>query len=296
MNSNIIPIADLAKYRQAVIEDLGSRVKKPGTSRQNAFSQIEFVNRCITSECKNYGIDDPKIAMPSDDYYRVYKQEEDKFIKSKIKELGVEIVNETGKEINNDTLFSLLQGLSLTKEKLKKIPQIIRMKNLSKHTLIKRGKNEIIMFQEIKGQFNLKKSNEIDIDPKSSSICGAAIHESAHKNDRMMWSYPLLPLLTLPMASMLVINGAELASIPFSALSMLINSGPDLLMKLNKNKIINQISKYATTDRAEFVAETARKVIENNGWDKLSPSIKILYKIMLGPKINLSKTKIDKHI
>jgi len=94
---------------------------------------------------------------------------------------------------------------------------------------------------------------------KNNNALGkTTIHEIVHMNDKHNWFYNLISLIITKL--------------------------------LYKNLIAKEIREYATSDRDEFIACTAAKILsEGKNWSDLHPLIQKLYKFMGGPEIKTIK-------
>jgi len=185
----------------------------------------------------------------SDYLSKIYDTEQNVLIKKIIKNLGIEFKNETNDKIHPDVIFSILQGLTASKKAGLKLPKNVILEEI----------------EDCRGYFRRFKPKNIYVDPSGMGICSTTIHETVHKNDRAVRIVRCIP----------VIGTIE-------------RIGGKLTTSLNKKIIKQEIRKYAATNREEFLACTAEKLIaEQKIWSDLDPKIKKLYDMFLGPKLKI---------
>jgi len=171
------------------------------------------------------------------------------------------LINKTiknfGVEIKNEIHYEILQGIAVSKKAGLKLPKNVIVKNLEGHL----------------GLFYDSELKNIYIHPTNDKFCLTVIHETAHKNDMAAFIVNCIPV--------------------FNDISDFI--GGKLISSFNKKLISQEICEYATKNRNEFIACTAHKLLsEGKQWTDLDPKIKRLYKLFLGPKLNLGQNKPSK--
>jgi len=182
---------------------------------------------------------------------KIYYKEQNMIIKKTIRNFGVEIKNETNYKIDEYATFNILQGLTVSKKAGLKLP-----KNVILETM-----------EDCAGYFKPLKPKNIYIDPSESKLCSTVIHETTHKKDKFPRIISFVPI--------------------FGGLQIF---GNGLILRLNKKLIKNEICEYATTNRNEFVACTAEKLLgEGKQWTDFDPKIKKLYDMFMGPKLKLGQ-------
>lgn len=180
---------------------------------------------------------------------KIKLEEENKLINSIVRQLNVKVVNNTNQDIQNQSVLGALKGLVMAKGKGLNLPKNIIFKKI-----------------ETSGHFCIIKPRNIYLNPELNpiEIANTSIHETTHKND-------ILGMLT---------------RIP--VLSFITGTPGYIITKLNRTNITKSLGDYACTDREEFLACTAEKLIgENKTWSDLDPKIQKLYKFFRGPKLKL---------
>lgn len=111
--------------------------------------------------------------------------------------------------------------------------------------------------RKIFGLYDPEKSMTIFIDShiKDQQVLPVVVHEITHENDPSLFNESILD---------------------------------NILLIFHSSKIKKEIRSYALTDRSEFVACTAEKLVsEGKTWNDLDPKIYKLYKHFNGPKLDL---------
>ena len=187
-------------------------------------------------------------------YHKVEEQEGNKLINKLKKELNinVEFINKTKTNPCPSQMIEVWAGLIKSKKTGFKLPKVVEFEYLHK-----RGRA---------AEFNILTPKKLYLDPLYGTNSTYTMHEIAHKNDLGC------RIINFPIALLLKIPG-------------------DIVIRRNRSKIVAELGEYAGTNRDEFIAETAQKLIhENKQWSDLDPKIKKLYNLFMGPKLNLKKT------
>lgn len=258
-NKNIkLPLNNAQDFRSAVRAHFIDRIDFRKKVDKDSFIKNYAVKNNFSEEnIQKVGND----VIPEPEHFDIYAQEEENFVSEKIsesgliKDVGVVVKNESSlKKIPNDKLLGVLRGLNVAKHAFKKLPKQVVFETLP---------------LKDQGNFNPQFFNRIVLNPLAKDIDETCVHEIAHRNDKVDLIFGNIPILCL-LSSLIAIGSSR------------------LLLNRNKEKIISQIGKYALTDRSEFLAETARKLVcEGKSWQDFDPKIQKLYKIFLGPKIKL---------
>lgn len=209
--------------------------------------------RAVTPE---WELQNTEIQMSLSNFMRSMQQPEDatEFIAKKSKELGVKFIRDakTMESENPEALqkatCTVLNALEKLREHLPIQPQYVF---LEENMPDKKGLQRA-------GYFESVYPDRTHINPtlEAPKLYSRTIHESIHQYDR-----------TNPIS--------ELARSIYGKIRIM----------MNKKAIATEIDRYATTNRSEFVARTAEKIItEGKTLQDLHPKVGALFKSLAGPR------------